>query len=223
MEVYNFGNEESNTVLIQPVGDHDMALLANEVKLIRELSMSSDFRLIAIKVDNWNDDLSPWESPAVFGPEGFGGGADETLKYVLGEVIEPLKRQASNELRLYIGGYSLAGLFAFWTIYQSNIFSGCVAASPSAWFPGLEEYISDKEPLTDKIYLSLGDKEEKTRNPVMSQVGNAIRGIYDQLRQKVGVNVTLEWNQGNHFMEPDLRIAKGFAWILKLRRMTELV
>ncbi|MBR6402534.1 MAG: esterase [Eubacterium sp.] len=189
MEVYNFGNVDSNIVLIQLVGDHDMALLANEVNLIRELSGYSDIRLIAVKVDNWNDDLSPWESPAVFGP-------------------------TSDELKLYIGGYSLAGLFAFWTIYQNDIFSGCVAASPSAWFPGLAEYISDKEPLTDKIYLSLGDKEEKTRNPVMSQVGNAIRRIYDQLRKKDDVNVTLEWNQGNHFKEPDLRTAKGFAWIL---------
>ena len=46
----------------------------------------------------------------------------------------------------------------------------------------------------------------------MSQVGNAIRDIYDHLQSNV--DVTLEWNEGNHFKEPDLRLAKGFAWCL---------
>ena len=65
------------------------------------------------------------------------------------------------------------------------------------------------------VYLSLGDKEEKTRNPVMAQVGNAIRSIYQHL-SKSGVNCTLEWNEGNHFREPDMRIAKGFSWLINL-------
>lgn len=35
------------------------------------------FRLIAVKIDRWNHDLSPWAAPAVFGKENFGDGADE--------------------------------------------------------------------------------------------------------------------------------------------------
>ena len=54
------------------VGDHDMDSIEREVQLIRELSGTSDFRLIAVKVNNWNDDLSPWPNSAVFGNEGFG-------------------------------------------------------------------------------------------------------------------------------------------------------
>ena len=63
------------------------------------------------------------------------------------------------------------------------------------------------------VYLSLGDREEKTRNPVMSQVGNCIQKGYDWLT-KCGINCTLEWNQGNHFREPDIRTAKAFAWVM---------
>ena len=30
-----------------------------------------------------------------------------------------------------------------------------------------------------------------------------------------GINCNLEWNQGNHFREPDIRIAKAFAWVME--------
>ena len=213
MQIFHFGNEGSRTVLIQMAYEHDLRVLDNEVKLIEELSGVSDFHLIAVKVDDWNDDLSPWEAPAVFGDEGFGGQAEKTFGYVSSEVIEPLKSRFGDALRLIIGGYSLAGLFALWSVYQTDSFSGCAAASPSVWFPGFTEYVAGGGILTDRVYLSLGKKEEKTRNPVMSQVGDAVRYIYDRL--KADVDVTLEWNEGNHFKEPDLRMAKGFAWCLR--------
>ena len=41
----------------------------------------------------------------------------------------------------YIGGYSLAGLFSLWAAYQTDVFSGFAAASPSVWFPGFIEYM----------------------------------------------------------------------------------
>lgn len=211
--VFQYGNEQSGNVLLQMVGDHDMDSLEREVQLIRELCGTSDFRLIAVKVNNWNDDLSPWPNPAVFGNEGFGGYADKTLKKLMDEVVEPVRTGASEDLKMYIGGYSLSALFALWTVYQTDIFSGCAAASPSMWFPGFVDYIADKTILTDRVYLSLGNKEEKTRNPIMRQVGDAIRRTHEILKEKV--DVTLEWNEGNHFKDADLRTAKGFAWVLK--------
>ncbi len=214
MQILHFGNEDSRTVLIQMVYEHDLRVLDSEIRLIQELSGTSDFHLIAVKVDSWNDDLSPWEVPAVFGDEGFGGKAEKTFQYVTSEVLEPLQERFGEGLRLFIGGYSLSGLFALWSAYQTDVFSGCVAASPSVWFPGFTEYVAGHDILTERVYLSLGKKEEKTRNPVMSQVGNAIRAIYDHLQSDV--DVTLEWNEGNHFKEPDLRLAKGFAWCLTL-------
>ena len=74
-----------------------------------------------------------------------------------------------------VAGYSLAGLFALWASCQTNAFSACMAASPSVWFPGWIDYQAEHPQQTDIIYLSLGDKEERARNPLMSQVGNCIR------------------------------------------------
>ena len=63
------------------------------------------------------------------------------------------------------------------------------------------------------IYLSMGLKEEKTRNRVMATVGDNIRRQYELLlSQDIS---TLEWNEGNHFTVPALRTAKGFAWCVE--------
>ena len=205
MIVHEFGIHTADIVLIQPVDDHDLSLIEKEAAEIAGNS-NHDFRLIAVKADNWNNDLSPWQAPAVFGKEDFGGKATDTLNQILSLCTDKSKRY-------YIGGYSLAGLFALWASYQTNVFKGVAAASPSVWFPDFESYVIQNRIQTKSVYLSLGDKEEKTRNPVMAQVGNAIRSIHKHLGD-CGVDCVLEWNEGNHFREPDLRTAKGFAWLL---------
>ena len=77
----------------------------------------------------------------------------------------------------------MAGLFALWAASQTNRFAGIVAASPSIWFPGFLEYLKRQKIQSDCIYLSLGDKEEKTRNSVMAQVGNCIQQAYAWLNE----------------------------------------
>ena len=47
----------------------------------------------------------------------------------------------------------------------------------------------------------------------MARVGNAIRSQEDFLRGQ-GVNTILEWNPGNHFVDSEKRMAKGFAWLM---------
>lgn len=205
MKVYEYGDPAASTVLVQMADDHDLAVLENEAALIRELT-GNDFRLIAVKVDDWNHDLSPWKAPAVFGNESFGDGAESTLS-------EVLKLLSDMSKTYYIGGYSLAGLFALWAVHQTDLFAGAAAASPSIWFPGFLDYMKEHEIKTRSIYLSLGDREEKTRNPVMAQVGSCIRSAHTLLEER-GLRCTLEWNKGNHFKDPDLRTAKAFAWVM---------
>ena len=206
--IYDCGS--ADVLLIQPVDDHDIEVLDSEVGEIKRLS-GRDFTLAAFRVDDWNADLSPWEAPPVFGNEAFAGGAEATLKYVVKELIPQLK--GGKDAEIYIGGYSLAGFFALWAVYQTEIFSGAAAASPSVWFPHFTEYMRENEIHTDAVYLSLGDREERTRNPVMSKVGASIREANDLLATS-GVDCELEWNKGNHFKDPDLRTAKAFAWLM---------
>ena len=209
--IYTYGDPAADILLVQMVDDHDLAVIESEVSFIKELSGGQSFCLKAVKVDNWNKDLSPWPAPAVFGREDFGAGAEETLAYLLTEVVP---HKINSPKKVYIGGYSLAGLFALWAGYQTDAFSGIAAASPSIWFPGFTEYMKENELHAHAVHLSLGDREERTRNPVMARVGDAIREAYAHL-QETGVDCVLEWNKGNHFKEPDLRTARAFAWVMK--------
>ena len=207
MTVYEYGNPAAEIVLIQPVDEQDLSVIENEVNEIKRLS-KPNFYLLAIKIDKWNDQLSPWPAPALFGKDNFGEGAKDTLE-------EILSLCADKDKTYIIGGYSLAGLFALWAAYQTDVFHAVAAASPSIWFLGFVDYMKNSEIKADKIYLSLGDKEEKTRNPVMASVGDCIREANELLQEK-GITTVLEWNQGNHFKDSDIRTAKAFAWVLNL-------
>ncbi len=206
MCIYEYGNLQSDIVLIQLVGDHDLAGLEAEVAEIRRLA-NKEFRLLAVKVDDWNQDLSPWPASAVFGNDDFGNGAGEMLT----EILE----LCQDEDKVYcLGGYSLAALFSLWAAYQTDRFAGIAAASPSIWFPGFVDYMKSHAIRCSNIYLSLGDKEEKTKNAVMAKVGDCIRDGYAWLKEH-GIDCTLEWNKGGHFKEPEFRTARAFARLLK--------
>ena len=208
MEVFEYGNLTTKTVLLQPVDEYDLKAIENETALIRK-NTAEDFRLVAFKVNDWNKDLSPWNAPAVFGKADFGEGAADTL----GEIM---KFCEDRTRAYYIGGYSLAGLFALWAGYQTDLFQGIAAASPSMWFPGFIDYMKEHKLTSRHVYLSLGDREEKARNPVMATVGDRIREAYSLITEQ-NIDCILEWNEGNHFKDADLRTAKAFSWVMKRR------
>lgn len=203
MLTYDFGNPDASVVLIEPI--HTVEGMEHEAEIIHDLA-DSDFFLRAVKVD-WFHDLSPWSTPPVFGDTPFGDGAQDTLNRIL-------TLTENSEKKYIIGGYSLGGLFALWAAFQTDVFSGVAAVSPSVWFPGFAEYAASCRIKTGRVYLSLGNREEKTRNPVMATVGDRIRELHILL-QAQGIPCCMEWNEGNHFMDPDLRTAKGFAWVMK--------
>ena len=208
-----YQNEAAKHLLIQPIDEHDLEGLDQEVETIKELSDKS-FSLVAFMIKDWNQELTPWGAPPVFGKTPFGDGAEKTLEFITSQLLPEVQEDIPH---LILGGYSLAGLFALWAGYQTDKFEGIAAASPSVWYPQWIDYASRNKPLAKSVYLSLGDKEEKAKNPVMAQVGNAIRKQHELLTEQE-INTLLEWNAGNHFVDSDKRMAKGFAWLLNTHK-----
>ena len=211
MVVYKYGDPEANIVLIQPVGDHDVHDIENEVSEIKKRT-SLEFQMVAVKVDSWNQDLSPWRAPAVFGNEDFGEGASA----LLAQILELCKDESKT---YYLGGYSLAGLFALWASCRTDRFAGIAAASPSVWFPGFLSYVKEYGIASPVVYLSLGDREERTKNQVMATVGDCIRELHGWLQEQE-IDSMLKWNPGNHFKDPGIRTAKAFAWVMERTKGT---
>ena len=209
-------NENTEYILIQPMDENDISVLDNEVKHIEE-NTDRNFSLVAFKIEDWNSELTPWEMPLLRGKGNFGDGAAGTLEFIKNDLIPSLSEYINvenKEIKYILGGYSLAGLFSLWSGYQTDIFEGRAAVSPSVWYKGWIEYVEAEKPLSEKIYLSLGDTEEKTKHQILSKIGENIRKQHEILEKLGNVKTVLEWNEGNHFKNPDIRTAKGFLWVM---------
>lgn len=175
------------------------------------------FTLVAISNLDWNQDMAPWDSPAAFKKgEPFTGGAGDYLRLLVEEIIPRVEKELVGPPAWRgIAGYSLAGLFALYTIYQTDVFSRVGCMSGSLWFPGFKEYIFSHEPKRrpDCIYFSLGDKEAKTRNPVLKTVQENTEEI-QAFYQGEGIDTVFQLNSGNHFVQGIERTVAGIQWLL---------
>ena len=149
---------------------------------------------------NWNRELSPWVCDGtVRDAEPFGGQAagflDELLKQIIPEAESSLPQPPTWR---GVAGYSLAGLFALWALWQTDVFERAASASGSLWFPGFIDYARERTMTAtpDAVYLSLGKKETKTPNRMMRHVLDDTRAMEEL------------------FIERDIRMARGIHWIL---------
>ena len=175
------------------------------------------FTLVAISDLEWNHDMVPWDGPSAFkNAEPCTGGADDYLRLLTEEIIPTAEKGiAGVPCWRGIAGYSLAGLFALYAIYQTDLFSRVGSISGSLWFPGMKEYIFSHEPTCwpGCMYFSLGDKESKTRNQVLRNVRQNTEEIHAFYRGK-GIDTAFQLNPGNHYNQAVERTVDGLCWLL---------
>lgn len=175
------------------------------------------FTLVAIGGLDWNRELSPWACDGtVRDAEPFGGQASEFLDGLLNQIIPQVESSLPcPPIWRGIAGYSLAGLFSLWALWQTDVFDRAASASGSLWFPGFIDYAHEHTMpnAPDAVYLSLGKKETKTPNRMMRHVLDDTRAMEALLVER-GILTTLELNPGNHFAQTDLRMARGIHWVL---------
>lgn len=212
------------TVTLYPAAQTDRSLIVLNTytgdgeSVMRELDKTGaeDINLLVVGNLDWNHDMTPWHCPPLSENDTPAtGGADQYLELLLSEILPKAGRfVCGSPPRTCIAGYSLAGLFALYAMYRCNAFDRAASISGSLWFPGFRKFVADHdmECKPDRIYLSLGDKEKKTRHPLLKTVQDNTEAIANHYRQ-LGIDVTFELNPGNHFKDIDLRSAKGIVSI----------
>ncbi len=165
--------------------------------------------LLAFPAEDWDRDLTPWRAPGLRGkdPE-FGGEAAAFLEALLRAVAEAEAALPEKPETKLLMGYSLGGLFALWAGTRTDAFPLLASVSGSLWFDGWCGYLAEHPCRAGKVYLSLGEKEPKARNPRMARVGECTEKTAELLRA-AGTEAAMEWNPGGHFNEPEARMAKA--------------
>lgn len=182
----------------------------------------SEYILVSISNLDWSNDMSPWFAPKLNKNDmDCLGKADEYLSLLLNKIIPTVEGYIKNELKISvqyygIAGYSLGGLFAVYSGYKTDKFSRIASASGSFWFPNFIEFAKENNISSniEKIYFSLGNKESKVKNQVLSTVEENTINL-EKIYKDKGIKTIYEVNPGNHFTDGNLRMSKGIKWILE--------
>ena len=167
------------------------------------------FILVEIDGVDWNADMSPWPIEKMFaGDIPCSGKAAQWLQVLVSQIIPEVEsslaavqnnatavQQSASDQNFakpkrFIAGYSLAGLFALWAAYNTDVFDGVISGSGSFWFPGFV-----------------------VKNETLNKVEENTLWLFNNYREK-GYNAFFEFNTGNHYMQTQRRIAKGIKWSL---------
>lgn len=194
--------------------------VADVMTELANIGAQTDFLLLSIQPQNWNDDFTPWTAPAFrAGEEAPQGRADAYLT-CLTEKIKPYidmhYRTKPEPGHTALFGYSLGGLAAVYAIYKTDVFGVIASLSGSLWFDGFCEFMEREKPLrTDlRIYLSLGKKESRSKNPRMGRVAVCTQRAKEILAGQLGQTgqIYFEWNEGGHFHDVAGRFARAIVW-----------
>lgn len=216
---------ENKKVSVFPAAGPDRPVIylntfANEGKQVLQALQDSgcpDFTLAAVSDLEWDHDMAPWDIPPIAENDTpCTGGADDYLRLLMEKILPEAEKEVKGRpLWRGIAGYSLAGLFAVYSIYQTDLFSRVASMSGSLWFPGIKEYIFSHEMKRkpDHMYFSLGDRESRTRNRFLKCVQQNTEEIQAFYRKK-GIDTMFQLNPGNHYKHAVERSAAGISWIL---------
>ncbi|MDO4649482.1 MAG: alpha/beta hydrolase-fold protein [Eubacteriales bacterium] len=209
--VHKCGREDAPVVYSNDFGESAEAVLT----ACREIGCP-EFHLVSITGIRWDEELSPWpQSPIVAKDDHFTGEADAYLNILEEKIIPYVETIVPGAGCKILNGYSMGGLFALYAVHHSKYFDAYAAPSGSVWFPNFKEYVKEQSILKEPecIYLSLGDRESRTKNPYLSTTESNMEELC-KVYETRGITAVFEKNPGNHFKDVPLRIAKGLNWIL---------
>ena len=199
---------EQNVLIDQ---GEDLAIVIGEQEAGELLGCGVSLLLCPVPEHEWNSLLSPWPADRIVrNAPPFAGHAEEYFSSLLPEL-----QQASLHTtgRMFLCGYSLAGLFALYACTKTDLFDGCASVSGSLWYPGWTDWLRTHPVLCSRVYLSVGEKEKNTRNPIMRTVEDNTLACEQII--SAGAETFFERNPGGHFDNPSQRLRKAISWLAR--------
>lgn len=171
--------------------------------------------LVVMSGMNWNDDLTPWSADGVFRKsKPFGGRAELFLKDLRDDYFPNIESILGiRNPERYLIGISLSGLFAVWSVFKCDLFDAVASISGSLWYDGFASWTEGRK-LSErvvKVFISLGDREKKSKDRRMSTVEDETLRTVENLKGKgASVEFILEENT-THFSPVVPRLEKALV------------
>ena len=181
---------------------------------LKGLSEKYGVSIVVIEDVNWNDDLTPWPAEGVFKKaKPFGGKAATFLDKLTHEIIPNTEKDLGIEdAERTLLGVSLSGLFAVWSVFDTDAFTNIISISGSLWYDGLVEWMQEQTPSSqlEKVCMLLGEKEKNAKDKRMATVEERTRAAAEMLKTKSQAAVTFELVDGTHFSPILPRLERAF-------------
>lgn len=206
-------------IIKQPTNKICYMILPEGIKedLTARLGMLSEkcgVSIVVIGDVDWNDDLTPWPAEGVFKKaKPFGGRAAEFLDKLMQEIIPVVeKRLGIEKAERTILGVSLSGLFAVWSMFETDAFTNIISISGSLWYDGFVDWMKQNTPSPSirKVCMLLGEKEKLAKEKRMATVEERTVAAADILKEKTDASITFELVEGTHFSPIIPRLEKAF-------------
>ena len=183
-----------------------------DMNWLEEVVQKYPVNIVAISGMKWNDDLTPWKAPALNPKEeDFKGRAKNFLSSLLSDLfINTEQSLRLNHPKRHLIGISLSGLFALWASTETNKFNSVASISGSLWYDGFVEWFMEQELHADRYFLSLGNKEVKSKNERLASVESCTEATLQIIRDK-NKEITFITDEGNHFDFFRERIEKAIS------------
>jgi hypothetical protein len=195
--------------MILPQGIKEDMTAGSEV-----LSEKYGVSIVVIGDVDWNDDLTPWPAEGVFRKaKPFGGHAALFLDKLTHEIIPDAEKQLDiEEAERTILGVSLSGLFAVWSMFETDTFTNVISISGSLWYDGFVGWIEQQMPstLVKKVCMLLGEKEKNAKDKRMATVEDRTIAAANILKSNSQVSVMFELVDGTHFSPIMPRLERAF-------------
>lgn len=181
---------------------------------LKGLSEQYGVSIVVIEEVNWNDDLTPWPAVGVFKKaKPFGGKSASFLEKLTKEIIPKTEKALGiPDAERTLLGVSLSGLFAVWSVFNTDVFTNIISLSGSLWFDGFTDWMKGQVASRQlkKICMLLGEKEKNAKEKRMASVEKQTMAAADILKTSSQALVTFELVEGTHFSPIMPRMERAF-------------
>lgn len=187
------------------------AILLNDGELIEKLNLRTERAvLIGIYPNNRLSEYTPWPEPAIRpGAPNFGGQLYQYHQELTSEILPALtERYALDPAKLAYGGYSLGGLAAAMSLWETKVFSTVFSLCGSFWYPGVADFIEEHVPQNSsaRVYIQNGIREGEGHNNRLSDAATYAQRVHAALRMTCKAKTMID-DYGHH----DRQIERFYA------------